>query len=141
MLQSIVKTIERRRIFTFNFSSIINQNQRNRNLFLFEFIRFNDINNNFAKTFDSNSIDIRIISIIEKISRDNMNQNTQIDNSIQSFAFDFNEIQRREITKIVVVVLNYQRRDRNVDNDSIYDSSNSNNNSQFFVDHNNNIDE
>ena len=41
LLQSIVKTIERRRIFTFNFSSIINQNQRNRNLFLFEFIRFN----------------------------------------------------------------------------------------------------
>ena len=141
LLQSIVKTIERRRIFTFNFSSIINQSQRNRNLFLFEFIRFNDTNSNFAKIFDSNFADTRVISIIEKISRDNMNQNTQIDNSVQSFASNFNETQRREIAKIVVAALNHRRRDRNVDENSIYDSSNSNNNSQFFADHNNNADE
>ena len=141
MLQSSVKTVERRRIFTFSFSSIINQNQRNRNLFLFEPIRFNDINNNFAKAFDSNSADIRIISIIEEIFRDNMNQNTQIDNSVQSFAFDFNETQRREIAKIVVVVLEHRRRDRNDDENSNYNSSNFDNNFQFSADHNNNVDE
>ena len=141
LLQSIVKTVERRRVFTFSFSSIISQSQRSRNLFLFESIRFNDTNSNFAKISDSNFADIRIISIIEKIFRDNMNQNTQIDNSAQSFASDFNEAQRREIAKIVVTVLDHRRRDRNVDENSIYDSSNSNNNSQFFADHNNNADE
>ena len=139
-----IETVDQRRIFTFNFSSIINQNQRSRSLFLFESIRFNDTNSNFAKTSDSNSADIRIISITEKISRDNMSQNMQFDNSdnsIQSFVSDFNEVQRHEIAKIVIVALNYRRRDRNDDDDSIYNSSNSDNNSQSFVDYNNNADE
>ena len=63
------------------------------------------------------------------------------DNSVQSFVFDFNETQRREIAKIVIVVLDYRRRDRNDDNDSTYNSLNSNNNFQSFADHNNNVDE
>ena len=144
LTQSFVETINWRRIFTFNFLSIINQNQRNRNLFLFEFIRFNNTNNNFAKTFDSNIVNIRIISTIEETFRDNMNQNIQFDNfdnSIQSFAFNFNEIQRRKIIKIVVIALNHRRRDWNNDENSIYNSSNSNNNCQFSADYNNNADE
>ena len=70
-----------------------------------------------------------------------MNQNTQIDNSVQSFASDFNETQRREIAKIVVVALKHRRRDRNNDENSDYNSSNFDNNSQFSADHNNNADE
>ena len=73
-----------------------------------------------------------------------MNQNIQSDNSdnlIQSFAFDFNEAQRLKIAKIVVVALNHRRRDRYDDENSIYNSSNSNNNFQSSVDYNNNVDE
>ena len=73
-----------------------------------------------------------------------MNQNIQFDNfdnSVQSFAFDFNEIQRRKIAKNVVVVLNHRRRDRNDNENSIYNSLNSNNNFQFSADYNNNVDE
>ena len=122
--QSFVKT---RRISIFNFSFIISQNRKSRNLFIFEIIRSNNFietfdrnDNNFAKTFESNFVNIKITLIIEKKFR-NMNKSF-IDS--YSFVIDFIDAQRRKLIHIMIETFVQRQENQNDDeNDSIFDFS------------------
>ena len=122
--QSSVKT---RRVSIFSFSFIINQDRRSRSLFIFEIIRSNNSietfdrnDSNFAKTFESNLVNIKVTSVTEKIFR-NMNKSF-IDS--HSFVIDFIDVQRRELVHIMIETFAQRQENQNDDeNDSISDFS------------------